>query len=436
MEGQAMSISNQTTPEPTVSEHSVVEPNIPSATIERVKGLGPFIAGFVLIQLFVNVANGAIGNLLIPNTLANLDPVNKASLLGIVGGVGAAAALITMPIWGMLSDRTRRKSGRRLPWILAGILALAASIAALSIATEFWMILILAACVTTSYSMILGPITATIPDRTPVEKRGLFSGLAGIGVFVGGILGILVASQFVFNLSLGFVVVAVIALLALPLVFTMRENVSEHPLPPKVSLGETLRGFFVDPRKHPDFAWAFIARLVIVMGFQCVLSFQLYILSDYIGLGLAEANALYPAIAAIATLGIVIALIPAGVISDRIGRRKVIVIIGAVIVAISCVIPLLSPTVPSAMLAIGLSGVGVGIYLAVDQALMTQVLPNAADAGKDLGVLNIAQGGGQVLAPVAASIMIGIAGYTGLYVFAGILALLSALAILPIKSVR
>ncbi len=392
---------------------TIQEQNIPSTTIERVKGMGPFIVGFVFIQLFVNIANGAIGNLLVPNRLALIDPVNKATLLGIVGAVAAAAALVTMPIWGMLSDRTRRKSGRRLPWIFAGILGLAASIVALSFATEFVFIVILAFFVSAFYSMILGPISATIPDRTPVEKRGLFSGLAGIGVFVGGILGILVASVFLFDLSLGFLVVAVVALLALPFIFTMRENVAEHPLPPKVSLGETLRGFFVNPRKHPDFAWAFLARLVIVMGFQCVLSFQLYILSDYIGLGLEAANALYPALAAIATLGIVVALLPAGVISDRIGRRKIIVIIGAVVVAISCVIPLISPTVPSALLAIGLSGVGVGIYLAVDQALMTQVLPNAADAGKDLGVLNIAQGGGQVLAPVAASIVIGLAGYTG-----------------------
>jgi MFS family permease len=75
-------------------------------------------------------------------------------------------------------------------------------------------------------------------------------------------------------------------------------------------------------------------------------------------------------------------------------------------------------------------------YLAVDQALMTQVLPSNLDTGKDLSILNIAQSGGQVLAPVAASIVTKIAGYPGLYVFAGLLAVLSAVAVLPIKSVR
>ena len=60
------------------------------------------------------------------------------------------------------------------------------------------------------------------------------------------------------------------------------------------------------------------------------------------------------------------------------------------------------PTVTSALISIGIAGLGIGTYLAVDQALMTQVLPNKADAGKDLGVLNVAQAGGQVLAPLAA----------------------------------
>jgi len=107
-----------------------------------------------------------------------------------------------------------------------------------------------------------------------------------------------------------------------------------------------------------------------------------------------------------------------------------------VIVAISAVIPIFAPTVTGALVAVALGGVGFGIYLAVDQALMTQVLPNSTDAGKDLGVLNIAQAGGQVIAPLIASLVIGLAGYPVLYGFAAVMAVLAALAILPIKGVR
>ena len=130
------------------------------------------------------------------------------------------------------------------------------------------------------------------------------------------------------------------------------------------------------------------------------------------------------------------ALVPSGLLSDRIGRRKPFVIVASFVVAVSAVVPILWPTVPGAITSVGLGGLGIGIYLAVDQALMTQVLPNKADAGKDLGVLNIAQAGGQIVAPLVASVVIGMAGYAALYGFAAVMAALAALAILPIKSVR
>ena len=48
------------------------------------------------------------------------------------------------------------------------------------------------------------------------------------------------------------------------------------------------------------------------------------------------------------------------------------------------------PVFPVAMVAALILGLGYGMYLAVDQALVTQVLPRAIDRGRDLGVINIA----------------------------------------------
>jgi len=317
------------------------------------------------------------------------------------------------------------------------VLGLGASAIALAFTSDYVSTIVVFAVFTLFYSMVLAPISATVPDRTPVSKRGLFSALAGIGVFVGGIIGQVVASGFTGNLTAGFITFGVIVLIgSLPLILTLREDTSAHPVAPRTGIAETLRTFIVNPRKYPDFFWAFLARLVIVMGFQSVLSFQLYILADYVGIGLEEANKVYPIAVILATALLIIALIPAGLISDKIGRRKPLVIIAAAIVGVSCIPPLIAPSVTTAIIALAISGFGIGAYLAVDQALMTQVLPSNLDAGKDLGILNIAQSGGQVLAPVAASIVITAAGYPGLYVFAGLLAVLSAVAVIPIKSVR
>ena len=208
------------------------------------------------------------------------------------------------------------------------------------------------------------------------------------------------------TIPVGFLVLAVILLVGgVPLAFALRDREpSDAPAPREaVSWAETLRSFFVNPRQHPDFFWAFVARLVLIVGYWSIVSFQLYILDDYIGLGLDKANELFPLTTAVLGLGIIVALVPSGLLSDRIGRRKPFVIVASFVVAVSAVVPILWPTVPGAITSVGLGGLGIGIYLAVDQALMTQVLPNKADAGKDLGVLNIAQAGGQIVAPLVAS---------------------------------
>jgi len=405
----------------------------------RTKGLGGVMAAFFGVQLFVNIANGAVANSLIPNLIANLEPENKVAILGLVGAVAAVAAVVTQPLWGMLSDRTRSRMGRRVPWILGGVVGLSLAFLGLATVGSVAMIVVFAAVVSIFYSMITGPLSAIVPDRTPVARRGVFSALGSLGIFVGGLLGVVVASQFVSTITVGFVVMAALVIVGgIPFAIGLRDRTFERvgAADERVSWAATLKGFFVDPRKHPDFFWAFIARLVLIVGYWSIVSFQLYILDDYIGLGLDGANELFPLTTGILALGIIVALVPAGVLSDRIGRRKPFVIVASVIVAVSAVIPIVSPTVTGALVAVALGGLGFGIYLAVDQALMTQVLPNSTDAGKDLGVLNIAQAGGQVVAPLIASLVIGLAGYPVLYGFAAVMAVLAALAILPIKSVR
>jgi len=405
----------------------------------RTRGLGGVMVAFFGVQLFVNIANGAVANSLIPNLIATLEPENKVAVLGLVGAVAAVAAVVTQPVWGMLSDRTRSRLGRRVPWILGGVIGLSLAFLGLATVGSVAMIVVFAALVSLFYSMITGPLSAIVPDRTPVARRGVFSALGSLGIFVGGLLGVVVASQFVSTITLGFVVMAALVLVGgVPFAISLRDRKFEQAGVPdeRVSWAATLKGFFVDPRKHPDFFWAFVARLVLIIGYWSIVSFQLYILDDYIGLGLDGANAVFPIATGILALGIIVALVPAGVLSDRIGRRKPFVIVASVVVAASAVIPIFAPTVTGALVAVALGGVGFGIYLAVDQALMTQVLPNSTDAGKDLGVLNIAQAGGQVIAPLIASLVIGLAGYPVLYGFAAVMAVLAALAILPIKGVR
>ncbi|MFC9489029.1 MFS transporter, partial [Streptomyces hydrogenans] len=80
---------------------------------------------------------------------------------------------------------------------------------------------------------------------------------------------------------------------------------------------------------------------------------------------------------------------------------------------------------------------GFGCYMAVDTALVTMVLPKAEDAARDMGVLNVANAGPQIVAPFVASAVVSIGGgYTPLFLVAAVLSVLGALAVRPIRSVR
>jgi MFS family permease len=125
-----------------------------------------------------------------------------------------------------------------------------------------------------------------------------------------------------------------------------------------------------------------------------------------------------------------------GYLSDRSGRRKVYVIVSTAVMAVAAVMLAFVPSFEVVMVAALVLGLGYGVYLAVDQALITQVLPAAADRGRDLGVINIANSAPQVLAPViAAPIVTGAGGYTTLYVLTAVITLASAVLVTRIRSV-
>jgi len=85
-------------------------------------------------------------------------------------------------------------------------------------------------------------------------------------------------------------------------------------------------------------------------------------------------------------------------------------------------------------------GLAYGVYAAVDNALVVDVLPDPEKPGKDLGVFNVANALPQSLAPAAALALLGIGGgtdnYVAMLVGAGAIALIGALVIIPIKKVR
>jgi MFS family permease len=196
-----------------------------------------------------------------------------------------------------------------------------------------------------------------------------------------------------------------------------------------------LKTFWVSPRKHPDFAWGFLGRILLFTGYFTVTGYQLYILQDYIGLG-DDAITFVPVLGIISLVGILVSTAITGPLSDRLRRRKVFVIIASVVMGAAMIVPLLLPTAIGMIAFTALCGLGFGAYMAVDAALMSEVLPTEGTYAKDLGVLNIAATLPQTIGPFLSGAIVVFAGYQALFPVGLVLAGLGALAIIPIKAVR
>src|SRR2546421_10585370 len=134
---------------------------------------------------------------------------------------------------------------------------------------------------------------------------------------------------------------------------------------------------------------------------------------------------------------ILVASLFGGMLSDKMQRRKLFVIVASIIMTVGLLLYAFFPTWAMVIVATVVLGLGMGVFLAVDLALASQVLPRAADRGKDMGIINTAIFLPMILSPLIAGITLGaLHSYLPLFVLLAVGALIAAVLIVPIKSVR
>lgn len=373
--------------------------------------------------------------ILLPLQLEHIDPHGKNDALSLVTGLGALVAVLANPLAGAWSDRTTSRFGRRRPWILGGALAGAAGLSLTATQHTVAGVAVGWCLAQAGLNAMLAGVTTPIADRVPLTQRAQVSGWTGLMQSFGLVLGALITTSLITGVRSGYGTLAVLTVvLALPFVLRHPEPPLTRALRPAFDARAFARSLWVSPRQHPDFGWAWLTRFLINLGNALGTLYLFYFLSDAVHYGDPGTGVLI--LTVIYTLCAALTAIPAGVLSDRVGRRKVFVVLCSLVMAAAAVLLALVHTWPSAVAAAAVLGAGYGIYLAVDQALVTQVLPEAADRAKDLGVINIANSGPQVLAPALASpIITHLDGYTGLYTAAALAILIGGLLVNRIHSV-
>jgi MFS family permease len=413
----------------------------PRALAEPFERVGRgWIGGLGLASLAMWMATYTPIQVLIPEQLQNIDPKHKILALGVVSAVGAVASLLATPVVGALSDQTSRAygllhlRGRRHRWTLAMALLGAISLVLIPRQTTVLGVAILWVLFSAFQNGEYASLSAAVPDHVPVRQRATVAGWVGMPQALGLVVGTALVVYVFTGLTAGYLALAIpLVLLALPFVLLT----PDHPLDPEhrtpMSLRRLLAAYWVDPRRHPDFGWAWITRFLVSLAIGMGTLYLLYFLRDAVHYP-HPAQGLFILIL-IYTVCVVITAIVGGMISDRLGKRKLIVTISGTLIAAAALLLAPVETWTASMIAAVLYGTGFGAYLAVDQALITQVLPQAKDRAKDLGVINIAIVGPAALAGAIAAVLVSVSGYPLLFAATAVVALAGSVLVWRIKSV-
>lgn len=398
--------------------------------------------GFVTFGLYLALLTPVFVSMAFKLQHITSTPQEAVAALGLVTGVGSLFALIANPLVGRLSDRTTSRWGRRRPWIVGGAAVGVLASILIGITTEVWVVLIGWCLTQAAINGALAASNATVPDQVAPARRGLASGVIGVMTSV-AILGGSFLVNFLADDVSRFAAPALVGLVAAVVfvIFLDDRKVDKRPHE-RYGFKEFLGSFVFNPVKHRDFAFAWLTTFLVMFGYAGVATFLPLYLSDRFGLGEQDAIAIVLLCNLASTIATAISGAVAGIASDKSGRRRIFVTLAGIVMALGLVLMAIAPSVGVVIVAQGLIGLGAGAFLAVSLALATQVLPNAMDTAKDLGVLNIANALPQSIAPAIAPALIALGaltplgGYTVFYLFGAIVVLAGAFVVHLVKGVR
>ncbi|MEV4776077.1 MFS transporter [Microbacterium sp. LWH12-1.2] len=411
-------------------------PGEPAASPPATRRLLPSL---LIASLTLFATYGGLIAILLPSQVAMIDEANKVQNLAIVTTISFVFTLFAQPLAGAFSDRTRSRFGRRAPWMVMGAVVGAIFLFGLGSLTDLLWITVFWVIIQVALNFFQAPLTTITADRFPRSKRGGASAMMGLGTQLGMTVGIMLAAGLAAQVGVGYSVFGV-AVLVVTVLFVVvnRDWSSKDAAVDGFRWGAFFRGFWISPRRHPDFAWAFGARFLLILGYFVVTTYQLYLLTDYIGMSLTEAQGAVVTLTLVALVPTLLAIGVSGWWSDKVGRRKVFIYAASLVMVAGLAMPLLMPDMTGMIAMSIINGIGFGLYMAVDAALMTEVLPSeGTSAGKDLGILNIATNIPQAMSPaIAAVIITSFGGYPMLFVFGIVFVILAAIATAPIRGVR
>lgn len=373
-----------------------------------------------------------------------VDESTKGSALGTLSILGLIVATIVQPLAGAWTDTRTTRWGKRRPYLVGGTLFDVVFLLAMLFAGDYVALVIAYGLLQVVSNIAHGPYQAYLTDLVPEAQRGKMSGVKLAFEMVGVIVTALVIGNLVGQGQLLTAFLAIIAVLLVTMLITAW-GVDERPFDGFVPatpiqrsaespLREAIRLLF---HSRDFFLWL-VSRLVILVAVNLVRNYVMYFLTDVLRLenAAAETGNL------LAILGVAVAIVvyPAGALSDRWGRKPLIVLSG-ILGAIGAIALMMANTLQGVFGAGTILGVSIGIFLSVNWAWGADLIP--ADAGgRLLGISNIATAGAGVLAGAGGWMLdwfnaqMPNSGYTALYLTATLCYLIGTGIVLGIVDQR
>lgn len=395
-----------------------------------------FVAIYAMAQVGAYIAFIPLLTLLLPLKAAVIDPSAPGQLLSQVALWGSVIASIAGVLAGFLGDRTRRWPGGRSVWITVGLIATALSYILIHRSGSAGELLTAVLILQVGLNFMLNPLAATLAERVPEHLRGFVAGFAGLAFPLSSLCGAVVIGLWLTEAASRMTVVMAITIaLVMPFIVWNARNplqTAQSTVPDSLSLNA-----FTDR----DFVATFVSRLLVQTAIALNVLYLLYLIiqeGEVLGsVPNRRPEAVVSGLLALSTVISVITGLAAGRLSDRLGRRKIVVFSGAALIASGALVLGSFPSWPGPLVAQTLFGIGIGVYGVTELALAASVLPAPDRTGSDLGLLNAANTGAQILAPaIGLMILESGARLPVIYLCGSVLAILGATVIMGVRRVR
>jgi MFS family permease len=331
-----------------------------------------------------------LGTVVLPSMVEDeLGPGNAGTGLAVINAVAVIASIFVQPTVGVISDYTITRWGRRKPYIFIGGLLDMVFLYGIATSNTFVALVAFYFLIQVSSNFAQGPFQGYVPDLVPARQVGTASGLMGLMIVLGSIVGVGIAmtglqeggSLIAATLALG-----AVEIVAMLIVVT---RVHEGTTGPKRTMSwprVAMSAWGADILREKSVLWLLLVRLLFLGAAAAATSLGLYYFQRTHGLGKAEASQ-FVFWATVIVAGMSgLASLPAARLSDRYGR-KAIIYVGMALTAMGLLGLALAPTPYLAVALFVPAGIGIGVFLSVDWALMTDVIPKHTSA-RYMGILN------------------------------------------------